>query len=212
MANNQKATILSLPKRFLNLSVEFGEEPDLEIGGSQTQNELIQAAEQKPVPAMRLIDLITFQPEMFKPLLDEKSSTDPNIIQAFENGLPPKLSLKTNLVSFFWLTGTTFKDVKTHIAELKDIVMADGIPPLLTLKPDPMNRYDPDCIEVHNHKGNPLGYVPKKDGINKEVGLHLKEEGRLIAVQIAMIDDGRKGNMLAAACGWMMPPELLIED
>jgi hypothetical protein len=210
MSNTQKQVLLALPPRFLNLSVEYGAEPEIQ-GVNAVQKELGETANEQEGGKLRILDLITLQPDLFKPLLDEQSTTDSTIVQAFENGLPDSMALRTNLVSFFWLTGTTFKDVKTSIAALKDAMAQESGSPLLQLKADPNNAYDPFCIIVSDEHGNRLGYVPRKDQTNQEVLKHLKEPDRLVAVQIAMIEDGRKGSMLAAACGWQMPPEILNE-
>lgn len=212
MSKNTDNILKSLPARILQLSVGFGTEPDEKTAAMIERDLLSPTGSPTQAPGkMLLIDLFLTDEPRFRPLMEFKATTDFAIIHAFDNGMPDKLAGKSNLISFCWLTGTTFKDVKENIAGMKDLILAGTFTGIIKLIPDPSNTYDPNCINVTSEDGGRLGYVPMKTGVNKEVKLHM-EQGRFITAQLAMLENGKKGPMIGIAMGWNMPEELLVDD
>lgn len=197
----------ALPARMLELSVEFGSEPS-EAGQAIIERDLLSSPEQVHTNRMLLIDLFQNNPAEFRPLMENGSTNDLGILRAFDNALEDKLAGKITLISFFWLTGTTFKDVKENIAEMSDNIAQGIFTGKIQLIPNPSNAYDPNCIDVTTANDGRLGFVPMKLDINKEVKLHM-EAGRFVAAQLAMLETGKKGPMIGIACGWNMPEKLM---
>ena len=207
--------VLQLPARFQSLSIQFGQEPELnqiEKSASAGIQQALKGTQQpgsKHESPFRLYDLVKRNPELFWKLYNARAYDDLLIQLAYESHLPESKRGKTNYLESIHLTGTTFEPAKTNCLNFWHRVQ-DGLDNgLVDLVPQPDNPVDPNAIAVHNaSEQKRIGWIPAKEGINKTVGRNLAL-GTFVGAHLLRAEQGKLGLTIQIAIGWCFPDSVL---
>lgn len=156
MKEPKKGILTQIPKRFLNLSVKYGEDENQEEDLDK-KSLFIEEKKKK-----RFFDFIAENKEDFWAMYNNEANAnkDPAYLAMFDTALPRELKGKTKSIEIIHLTGTSFK--KEEGLELLDLIQQGKDDGIVKFKRDYENVHDQFAINViGGHKKN-IGFVPMK--------------------------------------------------
>lgn len=202
----KKGALTQVPKRFLQLSVKYGE--DMAEEDELYNKSLLDETEE---PEKIFYDFIKNNKEVFWEMYngEKGANKDPAYIAMFDMALPAELKGKTKTIEIIHLSGTSHK--KEEGLELLDNLERKKDNGILKLKRDFNNEYDPYAIEVHTSKNKMVGFVPMKRTATVEGDQYPQnyivaanmEKDFLVAAQVVEINIMSKQTpTIAIVLGW----------
>lgn len=212
--------IFLLPERFHSLSVQFGQEPELQqihLGEENTQSasdlgNLSAQTNSLKEQSFRLYDLVKLDPNLFWQLYRARAYDDLLLRLTYERYLADNKKGLTNYIETIHLTGTSFEPAKSNGLEYWHKIEDGEENGVLELHFDPANPRDPFAIEVHTQEAKRIGWIPAKENINQVVTKNYNH-GCFVSAQLLRVESGTiaSGVAIHIALGWRFPVHILTK-